>query len=66
MMEFFDSLETRDPAQREEEQFAALRAQIANAQQQAPYFARVLAGVNAADIRTAPRWRNCRLRANPI
>jgi len=50
-MEFFDRLETRDPQQREAEQFAALRAQIANAQSNAPYFARVLAGVNAADIK---------------
>ena len=50
-MEHFDSLETRDPALREKEQFTALRAQIANAQSKAPYFARVLAGVNAADIK---------------
>ena len=50
-MEFFDKLETRDPQQREAEQFAALRAQIANAQVAAPYFARVLAGVVAADIK---------------
>ena len=50
-MEFFDRLETRDPQQREAEQFAALRAQIANAQAAAPYFSRVLAGVVAADIK---------------
>ena len=50
-MEFFDELETRDPAQREAEQFAALRAQIVNAQSKAPYFARALAGVNAVDIK---------------
>ena len=50
-MEFFDRLETRDPQQREAEQFAALRVQIANAQVAAPYFARVLAGVVAADIK---------------
>lgn len=49
-MEFFDSLETRDPAQREAEQFAALRLQLANAQTKAPYFARILAGVDAADV----------------
>jgi phenylacetate-CoA ligase len=50
-MDFFDKLETRDPQQREAEQFAALRAQIANAQSKAPYFSRLLAGVNAADIK---------------
>ncbi len=49
-MEFFDKLETRDPQQREEQQFAAIRAQIANAQKKAPYVARSLAGVNAAAI----------------
>ena len=50
-MKFFDNLETRDPEQREAEQFAALRQQIVNAQQHAPYFARVLAGVDAAAIK---------------
>ena len=50
-MEHFDSLETRDPQQREREQFAAVRAQVANAQKKAPYFARSLAGFDAADIR---------------
>ncbi|MEO7728439.1 MAG: AMP-binding protein [Burkholderiales bacterium] len=50
-MKHFDSLETRDPRQREAEQFTALRAQIDNAQSKAPYFARALAGVNAADIK---------------
>jgi phenylacetate-CoA ligase len=49
-MTFFDSLETRDPAQRETEQFAALRAQIAHAQAQSAYFARVMKGVAPADI----------------
>ena len=50
-MEFFDKLETREPALREAEQFAALRRQLANAQAKAPYFARVLAGVRAEDIK---------------
>ncbi len=50
-MDYYDKLETRDPAQREAEQFAALRAQIANAQGKAPFFARVLAGVDAAGIK---------------
>ena len=51
MTTFFDSLETRDPAQRETEQFAALRAQIAHAQAQSVYFAGVLKGVVPADIK---------------
>src|SRR6185369_6334273 len=51
MTAFFDSLETRDPAQRETEQFAALRAQIAHAQAQSVYFAGVLKGVVPADIK---------------
>ena len=50
-MEFFDKLETRDPAQREAEQFAALRLQLANAQTKSPYFARILAGVYAGAIK---------------
>src|SRR5262245_39859506 len=49
-MEFYDSLETRDPAEREREQLAALRRQVAHAQQNAPYFARLLAGVDPAGI----------------
>jgi len=51
MTAFFDSLETCDPAQRETEQFAALRAQIAHAQAQSAYFAGVLKGVVPADIK---------------
>jgi phenylacetate-coenzyme A ligase PaaK-like adenylate-forming protein len=49
-MEFFDQLETRDPAERECEQFAALRRQIAHARERAPYFRRLLAGVDPATI----------------
>src|SRR3954470_3323588 len=49
-MKFFDELETRDPVQRGREQFAALRKQVAHAQADSPYFARVLAGVDAAAI----------------
>lgn len=47
---FYDTLETRDPAQREAALMAALPAQIAHAQQQAPAFAELLAGVDAAGI----------------
>jgi phenylacetate-CoA ligase len=50
-MDYYDKLETRDPGRREEEQFAAIRAQVANAQKQAPYVARLLAGVDAAGIK---------------
>ena len=50
-MDYFDQLETRGAQQREEQQFAALRAQVANAQKGVPYFSRVLAGVHAADIK---------------
>ena len=49
-MDYYDKLETRDPVPRETAQFAAIRAQVMNAQKNAPYYARVLAGVNAADI----------------
>ena len=48
-MEFFDERETRDAERREREQFAALRSQIANAQG-APYFGRLLAGIDPAGI----------------
>ncbi len=50
-MDYYDQLEIRDHEQREREQFAALRQQIGNAQAHAPYFARLLAGVNPADIK---------------
>ena len=50
-MTFFDKFETREPLQREQELFAAVRAQIANAQQHSPYFARTLAGISGADIK---------------
>jgi len=50
MSQHLDTLETRDPQQREAELFAALPQQIAHAQQHTPAFARILAGVNAAAI----------------
>ena len=43
--EFFDELETRDPGARERAQFQALVEQIANAKQNAPALADILAGV---------------------
>lgn len=50
-MEHYDRLETRDPERRERGQFAALRRQIANARHGAPYFGRLLAGIDPAGIR---------------
>ena len=48
--EFFDALETRDPAAREAALMAALPAQMAHAQQHAGAYAALLAGVDAAAI----------------
>ena len=47
---YYDALETRDPAERERALLAALPAQIANAQNNAPGFAKILAGVEARAI----------------
>ncbi len=49
-MEHFDGLETRAPAVREASLMAALPAHIAHAQKNAPGFARILAGVDAAAV----------------
>ena len=50
MSEHYDSLETRDPAAREQALLAALPAQIAHAKKNAPGFARILADVDARSI----------------
>jgi phenylacetate-CoA ligase len=50
MSEFFDALEARDPAQREEALMQALPGLVANAQANAPGWAKQLAGVNASDV----------------
>lgn len=47
MTDYFDQLETRDPELRESEALAALPAQIAHAKANAPYFADLLADVEA-------------------
>ncbi len=47
---FYDALEARPPEQREQAQMAALAGQIAHARQQAPAFAELLAGVDAAAV----------------
>jgi len=50
MAEFFDSLETRAPAEREAALMAAVARQVAHAQAHAPYFAEVLCDVDARAI----------------
>lgn len=50
MSDFYDSLETRSPDEREAALMAALPAQIAHAQQKSAAFADILQGVNAAGI----------------
>jgi phenylacetate-CoA ligase len=50
MTQFFDDLETRDPAQREADLMARLPAQIAHAQQHTAAFAEILKGVDAKKI----------------
>jgi phenylacetate-CoA ligase len=48
---YYDSLETRDPEQRERDQFARLADHIRHAKTNAPYFARILADVDPAEVR---------------
>jgi len=48
--EFFDTLETRDPAERERDQLARLPRQIAHAKAHAPALARILADVDPAAV----------------
>jgi phenylacetate-CoA ligase len=50
MSSFYDTLETRSPAEREAAQFAALPRQIANAKKAAAAFARILKGVDSRDV----------------
>ncbi|HMA32630.1 MAG TPA: AMP-binding protein [Casimicrobiaceae bacterium] len=50
MDEHYDALETRDPEQREREQFAQLGRQLAHAKERSPAFARSLAGIDPAEI----------------
>ncbi len=50
MSMFYDTLETRPPAEREAALMAALPAQIAHARQHAPAFAALLAGTDPATI----------------
>jgi phenylacetate-CoA ligase len=50
MTEYYDSLETRDPPERERALLAALPAQIAHAKNNAPGFSRILAGIDAQSV----------------
>jgi phenylacetate-CoA ligase len=48
--DFFDELETRDPAERERRLFQLLPEQIANAQKNAPALAKILDGVDPLSV----------------
>ncbi len=48
--DFFDDRETRDPEAREADLFSALRAQIAHAKANAPYFAGALADIDSMAV----------------
>ena len=52
MTDYFDTLETRDPAVRERAQLARLPRQIAHAKANAPAFARILADIEPGAITT--------------
>ena len=56
MTDFYDSLETRDPEERERDLFTALKRQLSNARENAPYFADLMKDVDpgAVDSREAP------------
>ncbi|MFK5037168.1 hypothetical protein ACI4BF_28855, partial [Klebsiella pneumoniae] len=47
---FYDTLEARDPMEREAALMAALPAQVAHAQASSPAYTELLAGVDAAAI----------------
>jgi phenylacetate-CoA ligase len=50
MPDYFDSLETRDPAAREAALMSALSAQVANAQKNSAAFADILKSVDAGQV----------------
>jgi phenylacetate-CoA ligase len=50
MTDYFDSLETRDPAAREADLMAALSVQVGNAQKNGTAFADILRGVDAGQV----------------
>ena len=50
MADFYDSLETRDPVLREEQQFDELKKQLQNARDHAPAYTSILADVDLATV----------------
>ena len=50
MTDFYDALESRDPAERERALFHRLPAQVAYAQASSPYYAHLLADINPASV----------------
>ena len=50
MVDFYDSLESRDPVLREEQQFSDLRKQLHNARDHTPAYAAILADVDIASV----------------
>src|SRR5437899_12408572 len=50
MLQYYDSLEARDPEERERLLMAALPGQIAHAKRKAPGWARILADVDPAGV----------------
>jgi len=50
MLQYYDSLEARDPEERERLLMAALPGQVAHAKRKAPGWARILADVDPADV----------------
>ncbi|HXK57096.1 MAG TPA: phenylacetate--CoA ligase family protein, partial [Gammaproteobacteria bacterium] len=54
MTDYYDSLETRDPAERDRELIGQVAAQIAHAKSAAPAYAKRFADLEAADIDSGP------------
>src|SRR3989442_451724 len=50
MLQYYDSLEARDPEERERLLMAALPGQVAHARRKAPGWARILADVDPVDV----------------
>lgn len=60
MTEFYDELETRDPAQRQEALIKAVAKQVAHAKANAPAYSKILAKVEPADLTSAELSPDCR------
>jgi phenylacetate-CoA ligase len=57
-LQYYDSLETRDPEARLKDQISLLKRQIAHAKMHAPAQARILASLDPADIRSTADLRH--------